>query len=71
MYETLGSLAFLLERLRDGGGKDSAGPARILENVCIHAVGGQNRPAMAGRVCPRGPVGFLAAFVELLGINAS
>jgi len=68
LYETLGSIAFHLDFLRNS---DHSTPVSILENVCIPAVGSQSRPSMSGRVCPKGPVGFLAGFVELLGINAS
>ena len=70
VFETLGSLAYLLELARrpDRHG----GPVRVLDNLCIPAVGSQNKPPMAGRICPHGPSpGFVGGFFEWLGINGT
>ena len=70
VFESLGSLAFLLEYARrpDRHG----GAVRVLDNMCIPAVGGQNKAPMGGRICPHGPSpGFVRGFFEFLGINAT
>jgi len=70
VFESLGSLAFLLEMARKAD--RHGGAVRVLDNMCIPAVGGQNKPAMEFRTCPHGPSpGFVKGFFDFLGINAS
>ena len=70
VFETLGSLSYLLEFARQPD--RHGGPVRVMDNLCIPAVGSQNKASMGGRVCPHGPSpGFVQGFFEWLGINGT
>ena len=70
VFESLGSLAFLLEMARKAD--RYGGSVRVLDNMCIPAVGGQHKALMQFRTCPHGPSpGFVKGFFEFLGIKAS
>ena len=70
VFETLGSLAFLLEYVRNADRRGVA--VRVLDNMCISSVGGQNHASMRHRICPKGPSpSFVSGLFEFLGINST